>query len=62
MADKVLPSEGAQNMDTSGYHVSDLEDNEFHWEDPDLIMDSVFDQLWTLPLHLQPSTILRWVR
>ena len=35
-------SVGAQDMDTSGYQVSDLEDVEFHCEDPDLNKDAVF--------------------
>ena len=42
MQDEVLSSVGAQDMDTSGYQVSDLEDIEFHWEDPDLNMDAIF--------------------
>ena len=29
-------------MDISGFQVSDLEDFEFHWEDPDFNMDAVF--------------------
>ena len=32
---ETLSSVGTQDMDTSGYQVSDLEDNSFHWEDPD---------------------------
>ena len=35
MKDEVLSSVRAQNMDTSGYHVSNLEGIAFHWEDPD---------------------------
>ena len=35
-------SVGAQDMDTGGFRISDLEDTEFHWEDPDLNMDAVF--------------------
>ena len=42
MRHEVLSSVGAQAMDTSGYHVSHLEDIELHWDDPDLNMDSVF--------------------
>ena len=41
MHDEGLPSVGAKNMDTSGNQVSDLEDIEFHWEDPDLEMEAV---------------------
>ena len=42
MRDETLSSVGAQEMDTSGYEVSDLDDMEFHWEDPDLIMAAIF--------------------
>ena len=34
-----------QDRDTSGYQVSDLEDIEFHWENPDVNMDAVFQLL-----------------
>ena len=40
MRDKVLSSVGAQDMDTSSYEVTDLEDIEFNWENSQL--DSVF--------------------
>ena len=33
---------GAQDLDTSSYQVSDLEDLEFNWENSQLDMDSVF--------------------
>ena len=33
---------GAQDLDTSSYHVSDLENIEFNWENSQLDMDSVF--------------------
>ena len=42
MMDEVLSSVGAQDMDTSGYQVSDLEDIDCHWEDPDFNIDAVF--------------------
>ena len=42
MRDEVLSSVGAQNLDTSSYQVSDLEDIEFNWENSQLDMDSVF--------------------
>ena len=42
MRDEVLSSVGAQDMDTSSYQVSDLEDIEFNWENPQLDMDAVF--------------------
>ena len=42
MRDEVLSSVEAQNLDTSSYQVSDLEDIEFNWENSQLDMDSVF--------------------
>ena len=42
MRDEVLSSVGAQDLDTSSYQVSDLEDIEFDWENSQLDMDSVF--------------------
>ena len=32
MRDEVISSVGAQDMDTSGYRLSDLDDVEFYWE------------------------------
>ena len=42
MRDEVLSSVGAQDLDTSSYQVSDLEDIEFNWEKSQLDMDTVF--------------------
>ena len=42
MRDEVLSSVGAQDLDTSSYQVSDLEDIEFNWENTQLDMDAVF--------------------
>ena len=42
MRDEVLSSVGAQDLDTSSYQVSDLEDIEFNWEDSHWDMDAVF--------------------
>ena len=42
MRDEVLSSVGAQDLDTSSYQVSDLEDIEFNWEISQLEMDAVF--------------------
>ena len=42
MRDEVFSSVGAHDKETSGYHLSDLEDIGFHWGDPDLNMDAVF--------------------
>ena len=42
MRDEVLSSVGAQDLDTSSYQVSDLEDIEINWENSQLEMDAVF--------------------
>ena len=42
MRDEVLSSVGAQDLDTSSYQVSDLEDIEFNWENSQLDMNAVF--------------------
>ena len=42
MKDEVLSSVGTQDLDSSSYQVSDLEDIEFNWEDSQLDMDAVF--------------------
>ena len=42
MRKEVFSSVGAQNLDTSSYQVSDLEDIEFNCENSQLDMDSVF--------------------
>ena len=40
--EEVLSSVGAQDLDTSSYQVSDLEDIEFNWKNSQLDMDAVF--------------------
>ena len=42
MREEVLSSVRAQDLDTSSYQVSDLEDLEFNWENSQLDMDAVF--------------------
>ena len=42
MRDEVLSSVGTQDLDTSSYQVSDLDDIEFNWENSQLDMDAVF--------------------
>ena len=42
MREEVLSSVGAQDLNTSSYQVSDLEDIEFNWENSQLEMDAVF--------------------
>ena len=40
MREEVLSSVGAQDLDTSSYQVSDLEDIEFNWENDQLNLDA----------------------
>ena len=42
MRDEVLSSVGVQDLDTSSYQVSHLEDIELNWENSQLHMDAVF--------------------
>ena len=42
LRDKVLSSVRAQDLDTSSYQVSDLEDIEFNWKNDQLDLDAVF--------------------
>ena len=56
MRDEVLSSVGAQDMDTSGYQVSDLEDIDFHWEAPELNLDPLFRPSIDTPFS--PSTAI----
>ena len=42
MTEEVLSTVGAQDTDTRGYELSNLEDVEFSWEDPAVDMDSVY--------------------
>ena len=55
MKDEVLSSVGAQDLDTSSYQVSDLEDIEFNWENSQLDMDAVFRRGIDTPFS--PTTI-----
>ena len=58
--DEVLSSVGAQDLDTSNYQVSELEDMEFNWENSQLDMDALF-RLGTDTIFLQLRlTIYRW--
>ena len=41
MREEVLSSVGAQDTDTRGYELSDLEDIDLSWEDTAVDMDSV---------------------
>ena len=42
MREEILSSVGAQDTDTSGYELSDLEYLEFSWEDPGVDLDSAY--------------------
>ena len=42
MWNEVLSSVGAQDMDTSGFQVSDLDDAEFYWKNDQLELGAVF--------------------
>ena len=42
LREELLSSVGAQDTDTRGYELSDVEDFEFSWEDPAVDMDSVY--------------------
>ena len=55
MREEVLSSVGAQDLDTSSYQVSDLEDIEFNWKRSQLDMDAVFIPGMDTPFS--PNTI-----
>ena len=40
--EKVLASAGAQDMNTSGNELSDLEEIDFFWENPQVELNAVF--------------------
>ena len=42
MRDELLSSVGAQDLDSSSYQLTDLEGNEFNWENLQMDMDAVF--------------------
>ena len=58
-AHEVLSSVGAQDMDTSGYQVSDLDDVDFYWKNDPLDGDAVFRPGIDSSFPLQLSTISR---
>ena len=60
MREEVLSSVGAQDTDTRGYELSDLEDIEFSWEDPAVDMDSVYRPGIDTPFPHLSLTIFRW--
>ena len=56
---KILSRVGAQNMETRGYQVSNLEDIEFHWDDPHLNMDTAFQSDIDTSFPLQLAKFLK---
>ena len=54
MRDEVLSSVRAQDLNTSSYQVSDLEDIEFNWENSQLDMEAVFRPVIATPFS--PTT------
>ena len=60
LRDEVLSSVSAQDLDTSSYQVSELEDIEFNWENSQLDMDAVFRPGKTPPFLQLQLTIFRW--
>ena len=59
MKDKVLSSVGVQDMDTSAYQLSDLDDVEFCWEDDQLDVDVFLDRALITPFQQQRLTTWR---
>ena len=55
MRDEVLSSVGAQDLETSSYQVSDLENIELHWENSQLDIDAVF--IPRMDTSFSPATI-----
>ena len=60
MTDEVLSSVGAQDMDTSSYQLTDLENIEFNCENSQLDMDAVFRPGIDTPFLQLHLTIYRW--
>ena len=60
MRDEVPSSVGAQDMDTSGYQLSDLDDVEFYWENAQVDADAVFRPGIDTPCHQEHLTTWRW--
>ena len=62
MRDEVLSGVGPQDMDTSGYQVSDLDDVESYWENDQLDADAVFRPGIDTPFSAPNIEVLRWVQ
>ena len=61
MREDVLGRVGREELDKNGYHVSDLEDIDFHCEDHDLNIDTIIRFGIDTDLFPQNSTISIWV-
>ena len=53
MKDEVFSSVGVQDMDTSGYQTSDLDNDDIYWEKNHLVVDTVFTP--TKSIYFSPS-------
>ena len=62
MTEELLSKLGAQDKDTNGYQLSDLDDVDFYWENDQLDVVAVFRPGNETPFPLQLLTILRWVQ
>ena len=60
MREEVLSNVGAQDLDTSSYQVSNLEDIEFNWEEYQLDLDAVFRPGIDTPFLQLHLTFYRW--
>ena len=60
MREEVHSSVAAQDTDTRGYELLDLEDIEFSWEDAAVDMDSVYQPGIDTPFSPSTLTIFRW--
>ena len=61
MREEVLSSVGAQDLDTSSYQVSDLENIEFNWEISQCTWTQCSDQAKTPPFLQVRLKIYRWM-
>ena len=60
MREEVLSSVGAQDTETRGYELSDLENIEFSWEDLAVDMVSFYRHVIDTPFSHPSLTIFRW--
>ena len=60
MREEVLSSVGAQDTDTRGYELSDLDDIDFGWKDPAVDIDSAYRPGIDTPFPYPRLTAFRW--